>query len=106
MRPALLSLVALVVALPGAAPALAPAPPRPKDTLDERVREAIQRGERYLRNQERDGKWGAEGPAMMYPGGYTSLALLSAGGTPDDPLPDAVASGAGPFFVVGAVAGG
>jgi hypothetical protein len=79
-----------VLVLPGAAPARAPAPPQPKDRLDERVREATQRGVRYLRDQERDGKWEAEEvPAGMFPGGYTSLALLAllaAGVPPDEPV--------------------
>jgi hypothetical protein len=89
MRSALLSLVALAVVLPGAAPAFAPAPPQPKDTLDERVREAIQNGLRYLRNQERDGKWETSDVKINYPGGFSCLALLallSAGESPDSPV--------------------
>jgi hypothetical protein len=86
MRVALLSLFAVVL-LPGAAPAFPRALPRPKDTLDEQVRGAIQRGVKYLREQERDGKWEAKDAAIPYPDGFTSLAvlaLLTAGVPPDD----------------------
>jgi hypothetical protein len=88
MRAALLSLAAVV--LPGLVPAVAPAPPRPEDALDERVRDAIRWGVKYLREQERDGKWEADAPpGMMFISGQTSLALLallSAGVPPDDPV--------------------
>ncbi len=88
MRPALLSLLAVVV-VSGPTPA-APAPPRkPADTLDERVREALQRGIKYLRDQERDGKWEAREVRLNYSGGFTSLALLAllnSGVPPDEPV--------------------
>jgi hypothetical protein len=89
MRAALLSLLAVVL-LSGLVPARAPPPPRPEDALDEQVRGAIQRGIKYLREQERAGKWEADAPpGRMFISGQTSLALLallSAGVPPDDPV--------------------
>jgi len=56
----------------------------------DRVRKAIDQGIQYLRDQEKgDGTWeSADNAAVLYPGGWTSLAmlaLLNAGVKPSDP---------------------
>jgi hypothetical protein len=66
----------------------------PEKLLVDRVREAIDRGVRFLREEQRvDGSWEVDPACVANPGGWSSLAmlaLLSAGVPPDDP---AVANG-------------
>jgi hypothetical protein len=55
-----------------------------------------------LRGTIRDRVTGLRRPMLRFFACTEDLSLES----PDDPLPDAVASGVEPFFIVGAVAGG
>jgi RNA polymerase sigma factor (sigma-70 family) len=68
--------------------ASAAAPVRsPEDALARQVRNAIERGVKYLKEQQKDGGWDYLLPTSS-PGGATSLALLAlleAGVKPDDP---------------------
>ncbi|HZY88730.1 MAG TPA: hypothetical protein VFE78_28155, partial [Gemmataceae bacterium] len=61
--------------------ALVPAPPRAdepaEDRLVEDVRQAIKRGEDFLRGQQRGGNWETSDIKLAYPGGFTCLALLA-----------------------------
>src|SRR5262245_62014941 len=81
----LVVLLALICAVPPKAAA-----PAAEDPLADRVRNAIERGVKYLRDQE-DGHGNLEKAALLghYSGGMTALgalALLTAGVPPDDPL--------------------
>jgi hypothetical protein len=81
----LLAATAVVVGLFGASVADV----RAEVTPDE-VRQAIDRGVRFLKGQQQaDGAWSEDPPfSVMWPGGVTSLctlALLNAGVEPDDP---------------------
>ena len=61
----------------------------------EQVRQAIDRGVAYLKNQQQaDGSWNDQGPLMMHGGvsALCTLALLNCGVEPDD---DAMQRGAG-----------
>src|SRR5262245_28484999 len=68
------------------------AQPPPKEELVDQVRQAIERGERFLRQQEGGkGHWenNATPVAMMAQGGWSCLAmlaLLTAGVPADDPV--------------------
>src|SRR5262249_60892878 len=61
-----------------------------REPLVEQVRKSIDRGVKFLRDQQRrDGSWEAEAVAPLMPGGCTALALLAllnAGVKPDDPV--------------------
>src|SRR5581483_5939147 len=64
-----------------------------KDLLVDQVRKAIDRGIRFLREQENgQGSWeAANNTSALYKGGWTSLAmlaLLNAGVQPSDPIID------------------
>lgn len=81
---AVIAILALTVAaLP------APSAP-PKDDLAERVRVAIDRGVKFLKDQEGGrGRWEVDVDAAPRPGGWSSLALLAllnSGIPPDDPV--------------------
>ncbi len=84
---ALTSLLVAAAALP--AP---PAPQRPREKLADEVREAIDRGVRYLKDKEGGkGSWEEGFESTLFPGGCSSLAmlaLLNAGVPRDDPVID------------------
>src|SRR5262245_8833348 len=89
------SLVAVAVALGCllSGTARAAAQEQPREELVDRVRVAIERGERFLKQQEGGrGHWENGGPnvvAVVAPGGWSCLAvlaLLTAGTPPDDPV--------------------
>lgn len=92
MRSLVTLAVSLGCVLAGAARAAAQEP-APKEELVEQVRQAIERGERFLRQQEGGkGHWETGGPnmvAVMAQGGFSCLAMLAlmnAGVPPDDPV--------------------
>lgn len=76
-------LVPAVIALGVSLVALVPAPaadPAKADDLVEKVRSAIQKGQRFLREQQalKDGSWEDGSPiSRVFPGGRTALALLA-----------------------------
>jgi Domain of unknown function (DUF4159) len=69
-------------------PAQAPAKPA-KEPLVDQVKKSIDRGVKFLRDQQRrDGSWESEAVSPIMPGGCTALALLAllnAGVKPEDP---------------------
>lgn len=78
----------LTLALLAGGAVAAPAPPERKATLDEEVVNSIRHGLRWLREQEKDGKWEGNPISARHPGGSTCLALLAlleSGATVDDP---------------------
>jgi hypothetical protein len=77
------SLLAVTAVLP------APPPERPKEELADQVRIAIDRGKRFLRDRERQGRWEEDLNGFIWTGGWSGLALLAllnAGVPPDDPV--------------------
>src|SRR5262249_32909728 len=81
---------ALLVVGAASAPLSAGGPARPgDDALVEKVRKAIDRGVRFLRERQRDtGSWEVDVDSAVAEGGWTSLtllALLNAGVPPTDP---------------------
>jgi hypothetical protein len=74
-----------------------PGPVTPRSVLD-----ALEARYPMLRGTIRDHVTGQRRPMVRF---FACAADLSHA-SPDAPLPDAVASGAEPFFVVGAIAGG
>ncbi len=85
------ALFALAFAAVAGVPAQGPPQKRPaKEPLVEQVRKAIDRGTKFLRDQQRrDGGWESEAVSPLMPGGCSALALLAllnAGVKPDDPV--------------------
>jgi len=85
------ALLVLSVSLSGARPLRAA--DNPKELLVDQVRKAIDRGIQFLRDQEKGGgSWeAADNASVLYPGGWTGLAmlaLLNAGVKPSDPIID------------------
>jgi hypothetical protein len=80
---ALIGITYLVVVVPAAWAE------RPEKPLVDRVRDAIDRGVRFLREEQRaDGSWEVDAACVANPGGWSSLAMLAmlnAGVPPDDP---------------------
>jgi hypothetical protein len=80
--------LALAFALTGLAPA--PAPDKKQESLADQVGKAIERGVKFLKEQERGkGNWEIDVDAKLRRGGWTALALLAllnAGESVDDPV--------------------
>src|SRR6516164_2762484 len=72
------------------ATSVALAQPQKKEALVDQVKKAIDKGVRFLReNQRENGSWEVNIPAAMYQGGWTSLAvlaLLNSGVPVNDPM--------------------
>lgn len=66
------------------------------------VLDALERAHPVLRGTVRDASTGTRRPFVRFFACSTDLSQAS----PDDPLPDAVLSGAEPLLIVGAMAGG